>query len=161
MTQDQVVGIAFDLDQAGRHPRGHQERENRMKTLLVFGEKTFKINIPDEAKITFGPWSPPNAAAKTYDRSDKALSGTLRVYESNKTGASVLAVFSGVSGYRDLSLGYAEEVAKEEGATLWKSDQHGYEREEKISSKRQWINDPQLTDGKKKRGKKAAEEVDF
>ena len=135
-----------------------------MRTLLVFGEKTFKIDIPEDAKITFGPWSPPGAGIKTvsYDRNDRALAGTLRVYESAKAGASVLAVFSGVSGYRDLSLGYAEEVAKEEGATLWKSDQHGYEREEKVSSKREWIT-PQITDGKKKRpGKKAVEkEIDF
>ena|ERR1035437_4172836 len=133
-----------------------------MRELLVFGEKTFKISIPPDAKITFGPWSPPGAASKAYiDATARALSGTLRVYENNKTGASVLAVFSGVSGYRDLSLGYAEEVAREEGATIWKSDEHGYQREEKISSKRQWI-EPQLGDGKKKRGKKAAEkEVEF
>jgi hypothetical protein len=98
-----------------------------MRKLLVFGEKTFKISIPDDSKIALTP-------ALAYD-SPKALSGTLRVYENAKTGASVLAVFNGVSGYRDLSLGYAEEVAKEEGATLWKSDEHGYEREERVSAK--------------------------
>ena len=133
-----------------------------MRKLLVFGEKTFKISIPDEAKITFGPWSPPSAGVKAYD-SPKALSGTLRVYENAKTGSSVLAVFSGVNGYRDLSLGYAEEVAKEEGATLWKSDEHGYEREERVSAKTQWVDSAKLLgEGKKKRGKKAAEkEVEF
>ena len=133
-----------------------------MRKLLVFGEKTFKISIPDEAKITFGPWSPPSAGVKAYD-SPKALSGTLRVYENAKTGASVHAVFSGVNGYRDLSLGYAEEVAKEEGATLWKSDEHGYEREERVSAKTQWVDSAKLLgEGKKKRGKKAAEkEVEF
>ncbi len=132
-----------------------------MRKLLVFGEKTFKISIPDDAKITFGPWSPPSAGVKAYD-SPKALSGTLRVYENNKSGASVLAVFSGVNGYRDLSLGYAEEVAKEEGATLWKSDQHGYEREERISAKTKWVDSAGLLgDGKKKRGKKAEKEVEF
>ena len=133
-----------------------------MRKLLVFGEKTFKISIPDEAKITFGPWSPPSAGVKAYD-SALGLSGTLRVYENAKTGASVLAVFSGVNGYRDLSLGYAEEVAKEEGATLWKSDEHGYEREERVSAKTQWVDSAKLLgEGKKKRGKKAAEkEVEF
>jgi hypothetical protein len=30
-----------------------------MKELLVFGERTFKIKVPDDAAITFGPWSPP------------------------------------------------------------------------------------------------------
>jgi hypothetical protein len=97
-----------------------------VRELLVFGEKTFKITVTDEAKITFGPWSPPNATAKAvYDRSDRALSGTLRIYQTGKAGASVVAVFSGVSGYRDLSMGYAEEVAVEQGATIWKSDEHG------------------------------------
>jgi len=124
-----------------------------MRELLVFGEKTFKIKVPNEAKITFGPWSPPSSSAKSvsYDRSDKAMSGTLRIYETAKTGASVLAVFSGVSGYRDLSMGYAEEIAKEEGATLWKSDEHGYQREEKVSASREWI-EPQLGPGRKKKG---------
>ncbi len=124
-----------------------------MRKLLVFGEKTFKIEVPSEAKITFGPWSPPSATVKTvaYDRSDRALSGTLRIYESSKAGASVLAVFSGVNGYRDLSMGYAEEIAVEEGARIWKSDQHGYEREEKVSAKREWVT-PELGSGKK--GKK-------
>ena len=129
-----------------------------MRELLVFGEKTFKISIPEGAKITFGPWSPPGASVKTFDSNPRALSGTLRVYENAKTGASVLAVFSGVSGYRDTSLGYAEEVAVEQGATIWKSDQHGYQREEKVSSKRKWVEAEQLTSGKKKRPGKQAEE---
>lgn len=103
-----------------------------MKELLVSGPKTFKISIPDAAKVTFGPWSPGGAEDKSY-RSEKALNGTLRIYETAKSGASVLAVFSGVTGYRDLSLNYSEEVAREEGAVIWKSDKNGYEREEKVT----------------------------
>ena len=61
-----------------------------MKDLLVFGHKTFKITVPDEAKITFGPWSPSTGEGK-YQMSEKALNGTLRVYESKKTGAGILA----------------------------------------------------------------------
>jgi hypothetical protein len=128
-----------------------------MRKLLVFGEKTFKIEVPSEAKITFGPWSPPSSTLKTYnsDPTGRALSGTLRIYESAKAGASVLAVFSGVGGYRDLSMGYAEEVAREEGATIWKSDEHGYEREEKVSSKREWVEPVLIGPGKKRPGKKS------
>jgi hypothetical protein len=124
-----------------------------VRELLVFGEKTFKINVPEGAKITFGPWSPPSASAKSvsYDRSERALAGTLRIYENTKAGASVLAVFSGVSGYRDLSLGYAEEVAREEGAVIWKSDEKGYEREEKISSQKEWVDAPRIGSGKRER----------
>ena len=109
------------------------EEETPPRQLLVFGQKTFKINVPAGSRITFGPWSPPNGNEK-YGASEKSLSGTLRIYEGkSKTSENCIAVFSGVSGYRDLSLGYAEEVAKEEGATIWKSDQNGYEREEKVS----------------------------
>lgn len=112
------------------------------KQLLVFGHKTFKITVPDEAKITFGPWSPATGSER-YQVSDKALNGTLRVYQSSKAGASILAVFSGVTGYRDLSLGYAEEVAREEGAVVWKDDEQGYVREERVSARREWI-EPQI-----------------
>lgn len=109
------------------------------KQLLVFGAKTFKITVPNDAKLTFGPWSPPHLGTtqRDYGTSDKALLGTLRVYRGNKE--NILAVFSGVTGFRDLSLEYAEEVAKEEGATIWKSDQNGYEREEKVSQKKEWV----------------------
>jgi len=116
-----------------------------VKDLLVFGHKTFKISVPDGAKITFGPWSPSTGEGK-YQMSEKALNGTLRVYESAKSGAGILAVFSGVTGFRDLSIDYSEEVAREEGAIIWKSDKDGYQREEKVSRKATWT-DPQLVAG--------------
>ena len=105
-----------------------------MKQLLVFGDKTFKISIPDDAKVTFGPFSPPTKG-QSYNE-DRAR-GTLRIYQGTKE--NILACFAGVHGFRDLSLQYAEEVAKEEGATIWKSDENGYEREEKRSSRREWV----------------------
>ena len=117
-----------------------------MKELLVFGTKTFRISVPDGAKVTFGPWSPPSGEGK-YQVSEKALNGTLRVYESAKTGASVLAVFSGVTGYRDTSMEYAEEVAREEGAVIWKSDRNGYERKESVKRESDWIRPAELTTG--------------
>jgi hypothetical protein len=117
------------------------------RTLLVFGAKTFKITVPDEAKITFGPWSPPSSTAKTFsDPTGKSMAGTLRVYESAKAGSSILAVFSNISGYRDLAIGYEEEIAREEGAIIWKSDKDGYRREEKVKRQHDWL-DPQLTTG--------------
>lgn len=106
------------------------------KELLVFGEKTFKITVPDGAKITFGPWSPPTEKAR-YEPSPR--NGTLRIYEGSKSTENIIAVFSGVSGFRDISLGYAEEVAREEGAIIWKSDEKGYTREDKHSSAREWV----------------------
>ncbi len=117
------------------------------RTLIVFGAKTFKITIPDEAKVTFGPWSPPDKAARGYtDTSGKGMNGTLRVYESKAPNASVMAVFSNVTGYRDTSLLYEEEVAREEGAIIWKSDQDGYKREEKVNRSSTWTA-PQIGSG--------------
>ena len=115
------------------------------RELLIFGNKTFKIAIPDEAKVTFGPWSPTTGEGK-YQMSEKALNGTLRVYENTKSGAGILAVFSGVTGFRDTSIEYAEEVAREEGAVIWKSDKDGYQREEKVKRSSDWIT-PQLSSG--------------
>lgn len=104
------------------------------KQLLVFGETTFKITVPADAKITFGPWSPPT---KGFDGNRESLKGTLRVYQ--KTKDNILACFSGVTGFRDLSMNYAEQVAKEEGAIIWKDDKDGYKREEKVSRVAEWV----------------------
>jgi hypothetical protein len=104
------------------------------RELLVFGTKTFKVQVPTKAKLTFAPFSPPSKTDGYARRPDNAV-GTLRVYE----GTNIIAVFSGVSGYRDTSLGYMEEVAREEGATIWKDDEKGYMREEKVQRRREWV----------------------
>lgn len=107
------------------------------RRLIVIGAKTFRITIPDDAKVTFGPWSPPSAGQKYTN--DRELIGTLRVYKGGtKSTENILAVFSGVREFREDSLLYEEQVAKEEGATIWKSDQHGYSREEKVNRSASW-----------------------
>lgn len=113
------------------------------RELLVFGQKNFKITIEDDDRVTFGPWSPPND--KTRYNTDGALRGTLRIYKG-RSKEDVKAVFSGVTGYRDLSLDYAEEAIREEGAVVWKSDSKGYYKEEKVSKDSTWIDPvaPQL-----------------
>jgi hypothetical protein len=113
------------------------------KELLVFGEKTFKITIPDDSRITFGPWSPPSATKNTaWDAADKR--GTLRIYEGkSKTSENIIAVFTGVTGFRDLTLQYSEQMLKLEGETIWKSDTHGYERHDKTKRQEDW-HDPLL-----------------
>ena len=110
------------------------------KQLLVFGDKTFKITIPSNSKITFGPWSPPNAKGGGYDR--ESLKGTLRVYVG-KGKENCIACFSGVAGFRDLSMNYAEQIAKEEGAVIWKDDKDGYQREEKVKRGQEWVVNPE------------------
>ncbi len=129
---------AVEIEEAGSAPVPTERK------LLVFGQKTFKITVPAGARVTFGPWSPPSAESKNYGTSDRALVGTLRVYHgASRTTENVIAVFSGVTGFRDLSIGYAEQVAREEGATIWKDDENGYVREEKVKREQAWIT-PQL-----------------
>lgn len=129
------------LNPSRRRFRATDNKYKQMKTLLVFGEKTFRITVPANSKITFGPWSPfKGDKSGGLGFSERALNGTLRIYDTSK---NVIAVFSGVTGYRDVSLNYAEQVAKEEGAVIWKSDQSGYEREDKVVRKNEWVA-PQL-----------------
>lgn len=136
------------------------EREKRMpRQLLVQGAKNFKIVIPDDAKVTFGPWSPPKMGkVNPYDgglhTAGGQHGGTLRIYVGNEK--NIIGCFSGVTGFRDLSMEYAEEVAREEGDTIWKSDEHGYMRESKMKSTREWVEPAKqlpAKSGKKKRGK--------
>lgn len=109
--------------------------------LLVYAPKNFKIAVPDDSRITFGPWSPPGPNADKYgNRDEGSKKGTLRIYgPGTKATESILGVFSGVTGFRDLTLEYSEEVAREEGAIIWKSDKDGYQREEKVSKSSDFV----------------------
>lgn len=108
-----------------------------MRTLLVFGDrdKEFRITIPDDAKVTFAPWSPPPRDGRGWEPEAKV--GTLRVYQGSEK--NILAVFSGVRGFRDTSIGYAEKVAREEGSTIWRDDERGYMRDSKVSRQAEWV----------------------
>jgi len=107
------------------------------RRLLVNGDKTFMVTIPTDAHLTFGPWSPPRTDNEKY-RTDEQKRGTLRVYAADKK--SILAVFSGVTSFRDLSLiSYAEQVERVESETIWKDDANGYFRQTKGNRATEWI----------------------
>lgn len=110
--------------------------EEETRTLMVFGYKTFQIKVPKSAKITFAPFSPPGKHG--YANDPGKAQGTIRIYEGAAQTTPIIGVFSGVTGFRDMSLDYMEEVAKEEGATIWKHDDKGYMRESKVSGSREW-----------------------
>ena len=107
-----------------------------MRTILVFGDKTFKLTIPAEARLTFAPWSPPPRDGRGWDQ--EAKSGTLRIYEGAGE-KSILAVFAGVRGFRDTSLDYMEEVAVQKGATIWSDDAGRYTRDSNFSEEKAWV----------------------
>ena len=115
------------------------------RTLLVEGKKTLRITIPDDARVTYGPFSPPSGEAKFSG--EKALVGTLRIYKGGTTKAteSILAVFTDVRGFRDLSaVEYEEQIATEEVRTVWKSDVNGYSSEVNGKIDKAWVPDPAL-----------------
>ena len=117
------------------------------RQLLVIGDTTFRITIPDDAKVTFGPWSPPG---KNRQFGEEERRGTLRIYQGSKD--NIIACFSRVLSFRDLSMQYAEQVAKEEGATLWKDDEQGYVRESKVQRSHEWV-EPKLLGPKVKKAR--------
>lgn len=127
-----------------------------MKTLLISGDKTFKITVPEDARITFGPWSPPSAGDAKYGRTTEDRRGTLRIYSGgSKAKESILGVFSGVTSFRDTSIDYSERVAVREGNSMWKSDKDGYVEESKSSETAEWVEGTALlgtgaTNGKKR-----------
>lgn len=101
------------------------------RTILVEGEETYRVTVPDNARFTFGPWSPPSGAeAKSSSRwSEESKRGTLRVYEGAGT-TKILAVFTGVRSFRDIStIGYSKQVLRESGPTIWQNDDGSISRE--------------------------------
>ena len=116
------------------------------RVLLVEGKKTFRVTIPEDARVTFGPFSPPTAESKGYGN-ERALAGTLRIYDGKgtKTKENILAVFTDVRGFRDLAnVEYEERVATEEVRTVWKSDQNGYKSEVQGKTTGTWVAEPAL-----------------
>lgn len=109
--------------------------DEKTRTLLVYGRTEFRITIPADAKITFGPFAPPTRGG--YEMAQGRAAGTLRIYDKSKERC--IACFSPVSGFRDLAMNYEEKIAVEEGASVWKSDAEGYRREDKVSRKSRWI----------------------
>lgn len=110
------------------------------RTLLVQGTKTFRVTIPDDARVSFGPFSPPTEKEAGYRSTEKAK-GTLRIYKGGgtKLTESILAVFTDVRSFRDISaIEYEEMVVIEKGSTIWESDRDGYKREEAINRSSKW-----------------------
>lgn len=129
------------------------------RTLLVTrtSGKIFRLTIPEGARVTFGPWSPPTTETKAYG-GDKALSGTLRVYSpGTKTTENILGVWSGVEGFRDEGIGYAEMVEQVVGSVVWNDSKDGYVREEKVNRTRDWDENPLPAIG----GGKVVDESEF
>lgn len=110
------------------------------RTLYLKGDKEMMIDIPVDAEVTFGPWSPPGKKGEWNQESKR---GTLRIYHGSKK--NIIGCFTNVNEFRDIShVNYKEVVAREEGAVVWKSDRDGYQKEEKVQRQRAWVSAPAL-----------------
>lgn len=113
------------------------------------GAKEARLTIPDDARVTFGPFSPP-AGDKTVDYgrgNDGRSKGTLRVYAGGSTKAteSVLAVITGVESFFDTAVvDFEEAVATEEVRKVWKSDASGYRTETVANISKEWVDPTEI-----------------
>jgi len=117
------------------------------RTILVHGEaEKFQIEVPDDAELTFGPWSPPTKEDRGF-RHEEQRRGTLRVYDKGKK--QILAVFAGVVSFRDVSqISYQREVVQLKGqtTTIWESDDGTSKASSSTDERRsrRWVRDPEL-----------------
>lgn len=105
-----------------------------MRTLLVKdGDGDFRVQIPDDATVTFGP-TIPYEPKRGYSGGNHY---SLRVYEG-RSKDKLLAVFGGVQHFRDMTLDVSRLVVRESGKSVWKSDETGYKVEEEVNRAKSW-----------------------
>jgi hypothetical protein len=103
-----------------------------IRTLIVTldNSKNVRLNVPDGGRVSLGFVTIPTPeGVKPLHWSDRPYFKAFQIHD--KDGNS-LCCMQNVSSYRDMTINYAEEVVREEGASIWKSDNNGYEREEKL-----------------------------
>lgn len=106
-----------------------KERVLLVKT--VKGE--FKVTIPGDAKITFGP------AFRNHKESgfNAVAEYALRIYQGSKE--NLLAVFTEVRGFQDINIPIERKVVSEAGKTLWRSDEGGYSVTSSVKKKETFV----------------------
>lgn len=111
------------------------------RTLLIKdGTGEFKVTVPDGAKLTFGPDVPFEGKA---ERQFGQRSYSLRVYE-DQSKANLIACFNNVAWFRDIAIPHARLVIREEGKSLWKSDEDGYEVQQSATRTAEFVDSAKL-----------------
>lgn len=103
--------------------KGKNTQDATRQLLVSTTKGEYKITIPAEAKLTFGPAIP--YAGKDRGYGAHVSEYALRIYIGTKE--NLVAVFTGVIEFRDLNMEISKKVTSEAGKTLWKSDEGGYE----------------------------------
>jgi len=103
--------------------------------LLETNEGDKRITLPAGSRITFGP-TIPYQKKDSYGQEHKGYS--LRVYSSSATD-SLIAVFCGISSFRDITIPVEKLIIREAGKSVWKSDEHGYKVENEVQKEGKWV----------------------
>jgi len=99
------------------------------RTLLVKDHSGwFRITVPLEARITFGPMMAKGFGGEL----------TLRIYEKE---TRQLAAFVGVETFRDLGLPLERLVVSESGEHTWNIDENGETETRKVKRARRFVDE--------------------
>jgi hypothetical protein len=104
------------------------ETGTRTYEIVTAREGKFRIDIPEAWKVTFGPI----IGAKGYDGGGMAF----RVWESEKQQR---ALFTNVTGFRDLSLPMMREAVRKYGTDDWVMDDGSYVGKKSETVERKWV----------------------
>lgn len=121
-----------------------KEDTKRILQLIKGDDSELRIEIPKTARVTFGPsvpYTPKNGFGQ-----HQGSGYSLRVYEDT-TQNSLVAVFSNIVSFRDLTIPCFKAIVKESGQTLWKSDEEGYQVETKVKKETSLVDASRLLRG--------------
>jgi len=95
----------------------------------------FKVTIPSDARLTFGP-NVPYAKGQQVNYSQGYA---LRIYRGPKKSEDLMAVFSSVEWFREETLDVSRLVVREAGKAVWKSNEKGYSVQEAVHRDETWV----------------------
>lgn len=103
--------------------------------------KEFRITIPDGAIVTFAPAIPGGSQTpRSVGYGDTGREYALRVYRAPKNESNILAVFTNVRSFRDMKEIQVEQlVIREEGKSVWKSDEEGFKVETAVKKDAKFV----------------------
>jgi hypothetical protein len=91
---------------------------------------TFKVEVPDDAKLTYGYFNPGQKEnPRGFESNQDQRRACLRVYKGSPKNGVQLAAFTGVVSFRDTELKVTRLVAKVKGEEqFWQDDDGNMER---------------------------------
>ena len=102
------------------------EDERGTRTLLVDDwDGTFELTVPSEAKVTFGP-SVPGATRQggnarggiPFTSAPNRMEYALRVYDGPTEKSGLLAIYTGVHGFRDQTVRFLRTTSHQSGVMI-------------------------------------------